>query len=125
MRSHRNNRTWYVAPRAFSIAVLNSCVIGDCDTSAPASQPTNTDLEDLGIVLLNCMDPLSTELTATRVRECRASNKVFGLKDPERWSEHKKLVDFIDDLFSTQRRPVVKFEKAVRSKKQIKRHGKY
>jgi hypothetical protein len=125
MRSHRNDRTWYVALMAFPIAVIDDCVIGDCDTSEPASQPTNTDLEDLGIALLNCMDPSSTDLTATRVRECRASNKVFGLKDPERWSEHKRLVDFIDDLFSIQRRPAAKFEKAVRPKKQTRRHGKY
>jgi len=97
-------------------------VIGDCDTIEHASQPTNADLEDLGIALLNCMDPLSTKLTAARVRECRASNKVFGLNDPERWSEHKQLVDFIDDIFSIQRRPIAKFEKAVRPNMHIKRH---
>jgi hypothetical protein len=59
-----------------------------------------------------------TDLTVARVRECRASNKVFGLSDPERWSEHKQLVDFVDDIFSAQRRHVVKFAKPVGHPKQ-------
>lgn len=61
------------------------------------------------------MEQPSIDHTATRVRECRASNQVFGLKEPERWSEHKQLVDFIDDIFSPQRRSTAKFMRPVRS----------
>lgn len=68
--------------------------------------------------MLNCMEGRLTDLTVTRVRESRASNKVFGLSDPERWSEHKQLVDFVDDIFSSQRRHVVKFMKPVSHVKQ-------
>lgn len=59
------------------------------------------------------MEGSLTDLTVARVRECRASNKVFGLSDPERWSEHKQLVDFVDDIFSAQRRHVSKFTEPV------------
>lgn len=58
------------------------------------------------------------DLNPTRVRECRASNKVFGLSDPERWSEHKQLVDFIDDIFSVQRQPAAKLTNPVGRPKQ-------
>lgn len=61
------------------------------------------------------MEQPSIEHTATRVRECRASNQVFGLREPEKWSEHKQLVDFIDDIFSPQRRSTAKFMRPVRS----------
>lgn len=77
------------------------------------AKPTGTDLEGLGIAILNCMEGTLSDLTATRVKECRASNKVFGLSSPEKWSEHKQLVDFVDDIFSAQRKPVVKFMKPV------------
>lgn len=92
---------------------------GDCDDFERMTRPTNVDLEGLGIVMLNCMEPASAHLTAVRVREYRASNKVFGLEDSERWSEHKQLVDFIDDLFSAQRRPTAKFMKPVRLKRGV------
>ncbi|KAM0714190.1 hypothetical protein Q7P37_009237 [Cladosporium fusiforme] len=84
-------------------------VLGDCDACEEVAKPTNTDLEGLGIALLHCMEGSISDLNPTRVKECRASNKVFGLTDPERWSEHKQLVDFIDDIFSAQRRPAAKY----------------
>jgi hypothetical protein len=86
---------------------------GDCDGCEKTAKPASTDLEGLGITLLNCMEGCLTDLTVARVRECRASNKVFGLSDPERWSEHKQLVDFVDDIFSAQSRHVIKFAKPV------------
>jgi len=51
--------------------------------------------------------------TADLIREERATNKVFGLNDPERWSGCKQLIDFVDDLFSLRRRPAVKLERPV------------
>lgn len=53
--------------------------------------------------------------TAESVRVERATNRVFGLKDPERWSGSKQLVDFVDDLFSLQRPPALKLENPVSS----------
>lgn len=91
---------------------------GDCDGCEAVAKGTNTDLEGLGIAVLNCMEGTLTDLTAARVRECRASNKVFGLSKPEKWSEHKQLVDFVDDIFSAQRKPDAKFMKPVRLLKQ-------
>ncbi len=74
----------------------------------------NLDLEALGLTLLVCMEPQErTARTAEVVREKRATNKVFGLKDPERWSGSKQLVDFVDDLFSLRRRPTMKLEHPV------------
>ena len=74
----------------------------------------NQDLEDLGLVLLSCMDGgLPRILTAEHVREERATNKVFGLTDAERWSGAKQLIDFLDDLFLFRRRPAAKFERPV------------
>ena len=76
---------------------------------------SNQDLEDLGLVLLDCMEEQTQKhsRTASEVREQRATNKVFGLSDPERWSGCKKLVDFLDDLFTFRRRPTTKLEKVV------------
>lgn len=80
-------------------------------------RPTSTDIEGLGIVLLHCMGGSISDLTPTRVREYRALNKVFGLTNPDKWSEHKQLVDFIDDVFSDQRHLLAKFKKPVRHEK--------
>lgn len=88
-------------------------MLGDCDACEEVAKPTDTDLEGLGIALLHCMEGSMSDLNPTRVKECRASNKVFGLTDPERWSEHKQLVDFIDDIFSAQRRPAAKYANQV------------
>lgn len=80
----------------------------------------NTDLEDLGLVLLGCMDGRlrSETTTAEQVRKQRDQNKVYGLKTAERWSGCKQLVDLLDDLFNidnTKRSPRLKLEKPVRT----------
>ncbi|KAK4551780.1 stress-activated protein kinase signaling cascade [Recurvomyces mirabilis] len=49
--------------------------------------------------------------TAEDVRCERATNRVFGLKDAERWSGCKQYIDFLDDLFTLSRRPSAKFHK--------------
>lgn len=76
----------------------------------------NTDLEKLGLLLLQCMDGDSTVENSDirRVREHRALNKVFGLRKPEHWSGAKQLIDFLDDLFSEERSAEAKIEKTVR-----------
>lgn len=65
------------------------------------------------MVLLACMEGTSRSFDAREVREQRAINKVFGLRDPEKWSGQKQLVDFVDDLFSRQRRASLKFTRPV------------
>ena len=59
-------------------------MIGNYDGCKMIAKPTSADLEGFGIALLNCMESSLTDLTVERVRECRASNKVFGLSNPER-----------------------------------------
>jgi hypothetical protein len=76
--------------------------------------PTNEDLEGLGLVLLNCMEEGDRRVrTAQQVRDERATNKVFGLANAERWSGCKRLIDFLDDLFSGSRKPEAKFGRPV------------
>ncbi|KAK3066282.1 stress-activated protein kinase signaling cascade [Teratosphaeriaceae sp. CCFEE 6253] len=73
------------------------------------------DLDDLGLVLLQCMEGAAqqSERTAEVVRANRATNKVFGLADPEKWSGSKQLIDCLDDLFSKQRKVQDKLLKPV------------
>lgn len=52
------------------------------------------------------------------VREQRLKNKVFGLRQPERWSSHKELLDFLDELFS-RKSPLIKMESPVGSRSSI------
>lgn len=82
------------------------------------STPPNTDFEDLGLVLLNCMDGKirSTSCSVLWAKEQRAKNKLYGLKSAERWSGYRNLVDLLDDLFG-DRLPVAKIEKPVRDTK--------
>nr|OQO31363.1 hypothetical protein B0A51_03358 [Rachicladosporium sp. CCFEE 5018] len=81
-------------------------VLADCDACKTSAD--DTDLEDLGLALLDCMEGAPRSATAAHVREQRTMYKVFGLSAPERWSASKQLIDFIDDLFSTQRSVPVK-----------------
>lgn len=88
---------------------------GDCDECEAADTDLKKDLEDLGLLLLDCMEVAGKRRarTAVDVQKERATNKVFGLSEPERWSGSKKLVDFLDDLFGSSRRPVDKLRKQV------------
>lgn len=92
-----------------------TCMLGDCDECETVSILTNKDLEDLGLLLLDCMEVTGKRRarTAIDVQRERATNKVFGLSDPERWSSSKKLIDFLDDLFGACRRPEDKLDKPV------------
>jgi len=81
----------------------------------PPTGLPNSDLEDLGLVVLECMDgkPREAGRDAAYVREQRASNRVFGLRDAERWSGHKQLVDFLDELFNAEKPASAKLERPV------------
>ncbi|KAF2257506.1 hypothetical protein CC78DRAFT_588461 [Lojkania enalia] len=78
----------------------------DSATQNASMQYSNTDIVDLGFVLLDCMEghPQSAEKKRVRyIEEQRAMNKVFGLSLPERWSGCKQLIDCLDDIFSENR----------------------
>ncbi|KAH7033985.1 hypothetical protein B0J12DRAFT_732031 [Macrophomina phaseolina] len=73
----------------------------------------NTDFDGLGLALLQCMDGQVDRVKrdVEYVREQRALNKVFGLKEPEPWSGAKQLVDFLDELFNHEKSVDAKVEK--------------
>lgn len=80
----------------------------------------NTDLEALAVVLVECMNgqpyasPQSVEARVEQIRAQRVTNQVFGVKDAERWSGSKQLVDFLDELLNSDRAASKKFDKPVR-----------
>jgi hypothetical protein len=79
---------------------------------------SNTDLLDLGFILLDCMEgrPIPAERRhCNLVRQRRKENKVFGLRNAERWSGSKQLIDFLDDIFGEDRPIQTKFNKPVSS----------
>jgi hypothetical protein len=89
-------------------------VVAECEGCQPAGDVTNSDLEDLGIVLLMCMDEGEHRIrTADEIRKERAANRVFGLDNGERWSSSKRLLDFLDELFGIERKASAKFERPV------------
>ncbi|KAF9638817.1 hypothetical protein BFW01_g9714 [Lasiodiplodia theobromae] len=73
----------------------------------------NTDFDDFGLVLLQCMDGEVDRFKrdVKSVRKQRAANKVFGLRNPEPWSGSKQLVDFLDELFNQDKSVMMKIEK--------------
>jgi len=87
--------------------------LGDCEESTPHDgPPNNIDLEALGLTMLCCMEPRSKQAnSAEEVRQRRATNQVFTLQNGEKWSGCKQLIDFLDDLFCTQRLPAVKLRR--------------
>lgn len=91
--------------------------LGDCEESTPHDgPPNNIDLEALGLTMLCCIEPRSKQAdSAEEVRQRRATNQVFTLQNGEKWSGRKQLIDFLDDLFCTQRLPVVKLRRPVGS----------
>lgn len=85
------------------------------DASTFDGNMPNTDLEQLGLLLLQCMDAKNARnhTDVDHVRQQRAVNRVFGLTNPERWSGAKALMDFLDDLFNEGKRADSKVEKPV------------
>lgn len=75
----------------------------------------NSDFEQLGLLLLQCMDAqyAGKHTNVEYVRQQREIYKVFGLNWPELWSDAKQLMDFLDDLFSESKSATVKVEKPV------------
>lgn len=76
---------------------------------------SNTDLEKLGVVILECMNGWPNEdlRNPDEVRRLRELNKTFGLANGERWSDQKLLVDFLDNMFNVEVPAIVKLDKPV------------
>jgi len=41
--------------------------------------------------------------TLDHILEERRSNRVFRVVKPEKWSGHKQLIDYLDDLYNTEK----------------------
>ncbi|KAF2844489.1 hypothetical protein T440DRAFT_523468 [Plenodomus tracheiphilus IPT5] len=76
-------------------------------------QTSNTDLESLGVVVLECMNGSPNERLrdSKQVRRLRESNKTFGLENGENWSDQKLLVDFLDQMFNDSMPAIAKLDK--------------
>mgnify|MGYP007130456848 CR=1 FL=1 len=63
--------------------------------------------------MLDCMDgePRGAGRDAAHVREQRAGNRVFGMREAERWSGHKQLIDFLDELFNAEKSASTKLQR--------------
>ncbi|KAF2197900.1 hypothetical protein GQ43DRAFT_443825 [Delitschia confertaspora ATCC 74209] len=89
-------------------------VLSNFEHATKDTIPLNSDLTDLGFVLLECMEgrrQVNFERDINFIKEQRAMNKVFGLSEPERWSGCKQLIDFLDDLFNDTRLALTKIAK--------------
>ncbi|KAL5370998.1 hypothetical protein DPSP01_014547 [Paraphaeosphaeria sporulosa] len=76
----------------------------------------NTDLRDLGFVLLECMEGHalpSEKHSMDFIVDQRAGNRVFGLTNAEQWSGCKDMVDFLDELFNDKKTASAKYAKPV------------
>ncbi|KAF1971153.1 hypothetical protein BU23DRAFT_194983 [Bimuria novae-zelandiae CBS 107.79] len=83
-------------------------------TQSTTSHLDNSDLKDLGFVLLECMEghALPTERHNMEfIVDQRAVNKVFGLTNAEQWSGCKDMVDFLDELFNEKKTALAKYSK--------------
>jgi hypothetical protein len=47
------------------------------------------------------------------IRQQRAKNRVFGLKDLDKWSGYKDLIDFLEEFFNTEKLVIMKLDKLV------------
>lgn len=75
----------------------------------------NIDLQSLGCVLLECMDgrPNKELRTLSYVLEQRKTRKMFGLTNGDKWSEFKLLIDFLEELFNSDKPSIQKFDRPV------------
>jgi hypothetical protein len=62
-----------------------------------------TDLEALGVILIQCMTGSNETPEVNVVRDERSRNKLFGIPNSENWSQENELVDFLDELFDRKR----------------------
>ncbi|PVH95421.1 hypothetical protein DM02DRAFT_600866 [Periconia macrospinosa] len=73
----------------------------------------NIDLRLLGYTILECMEGSTNKQLRNQeyVQEQRNMNKIFGIKDCDKWSGSKLLVDFLDDLFNQKKPAIAKLDK--------------
>ena len=65
--------------------------------------------------MLECMNgrPWKDLREVDFIRQQRAKNRVFSLKDPNKWSGYKDLIDFLKKLFNTKKLAIMKLDKLV------------
>jgi hypothetical protein len=92
-------------------------LVADFEDSVWSSteRTSNADLENLGGVVLECMNGCPSEAlrNPVEVRRLRESNKIFGLENGEKWSDQKLMVDFLDNLFDMSVSAVAKLDRPV------------
>ena len=76
---------------------------------------SNSDLEQLRHIVLKCINgQLWKDLCEVNfIRQQRAKNRVFGLEQPDKWSRYKVLIDFLEELFNTEKPAIMKLDKLV------------
>ena len=76
----------------------------------------DTNLKDLGFVLLECMEGRvisPSKRSISFIAEQRAANKVFGLTNAEQCSGCKEMIDFLDEIFYEHKTISAKFSNHV------------
>jgi hypothetical protein len=75
----------------------------------------NTDLEKLGFLLFQCMNgsSLGAEFNLAFIKNQRQNHRLYGIRNAEYWSQHKDLVDFLDELLWKDKPPTRKLESMV------------
>jgi hypothetical protein len=75
----------------------------------------NLDLKQLGYIVLEYINgrPWKDFYKVDFIRQQRAKNRVFSLKNPDKWSGYKDLIDFLEELFNTKKLVIIKLDKLV------------
>ena len=47
------------------------------------------------------------------IKQQRAKNRVFNLKDLNKWSGYKDLINFLEEFFNTKKLAIIKLDKLV------------
>ena len=79
------------------------------------SLTSNLDLEQLGYVVLEYINgrPWKDLYKIDFIRQQRVKNRVFSLKDLDRWSGYKDLINFLEELFNIKKPAIIKLDKLV------------
>lgn len=95
----------------FDVKIAN---FDDCVWATTNLTP-NVNLEQLGVVMLECMNGLPNKdlRNPAEIRHQRKSNKMFSLQEGERWSGYKLLADFLDNMFNKDISAIAKLDKPV------------
>ncbi|KAF2835321.1 hypothetical protein M501DRAFT_1061069 [Patellaria atrata CBS 101060] len=85
----------------------------DADEHGTYIMNSHDSLQDLGFILLECMEgrPAETKRDIDFIKKQREQYKVFGLHNAEAWSGCKQLIDFLDELFNVDKEFTAKIQR--------------